>query len=63
MGALLVVRTGWGAGRRPVGSCGWRGAGPYYSPAYRAAFDLECRALARVRGDLGLDNVIIMVPF
>ncbi|MBY5164422.1 phosphoenolpyruvate synthase [Salsipaludibacter albus] len=42
---------------------GWRGARRYYSPAYRAAFDLECRALARVRGDLGLDNVIIMVPF
>ncbi len=42
---------------------GWRGARRYYSPEYRAAFDLECRALARVRNDLGLDNVIIMVPF
>jgi pyruvate,water dikinase len=42
---------------------GWRGARRYYSAEYRAAFELECRALARVRGDLGLDNVIVMVPF
>jgi len=42
---------------------GWRGASRYYDNAYRPAFDLECRALARVRDDLGLTNVKVMVPF
>jgi pyruvate,water dikinase len=42
---------------------GWRGASRYYMEGYREAFALECRALKRVREDMGLDNVIIMLPF
>lgn len=42
---------------------GWRGASRYYSEAYREAFELECRALKRVRDDLGLTNVKAMIPF
>lgn len=42
---------------------GWRGASRYTSAAFAEAFALECRALQRVRGDLGLINAIPMVPF
>ncbi len=42
---------------------GWRGASRYYDPAYRPAFDLECQALKRVRDEMGLTNVKVMVPF
>ncbi|HEX6296965.1 MAG TPA: phosphoenolpyruvate synthase [Burkholderiales bacterium] len=42
---------------------GWRGASRYYDERYRAGFALECRALARVRNEIGFTNVIIMVPF
>jgi len=42
---------------------GWRGASRYYAEAFRAAFALECRALGRVRQEMGLTNVIPMVPF
>jgi pyruvate,water dikinase len=42
---------------------GWRGASRYYSDRYRAAFALECQALKRVRDEMGLINVILMVPF
>ena len=42
---------------------GFRGASRYYSDAYREGFALECRAIKRVREEIGLDNVIIMVPF
>jgi pyruvate,water dikinase len=42
---------------------GWRGASRYCSPAFRAAFALECRALKRVRDVMGLTNAIPMVPF
>ena len=42
---------------------GWRGAARYYSEEYREAFALECRAIARVRGEMGLSNVVVMVPF
>jgi pyruvate,water dikinase len=42
---------------------GWRGASRYYDPTYRAAFALECQALKRVRDQMGLTNVIPMVPF
>ncbi|KGF73672.1 phosphoenolpyruvate synthase [Neosynechococcus sphagnicola sy1] len=42
---------------------GWRGASRYYDPAYREAFALECQALKRVREDMGLTNVIPMIPF
>ena len=42
---------------------GWRGAARYSSPEYADAFALECAAVARARGLLGLDNIIIMIPF
>jgi pyruvate, water dikinase len=42
---------------------GFRGASRYISPSFRDCFDLECRALKRVRNDMGLTNVWIMVPF
>jgi pyruvate, water dikinase len=42
---------------------GFRGASRYYSDRYRPGFSLECRAIADVREKIGLDNVIIMIPF
>lgn len=42
---------------------GWRGASRYASDDYRDGFALECRALRMVREQMGLDNVIVMVPF
>jgi pyruvate,water dikinase len=42
---------------------GWRGASRYYDPNYREAFALECRALKMVRDEMGLTNVIPMIPF
>ncbi|MEY3768410.1 MAG: phosphoenolpyruvate synthase, partial [Cyanobacteriota bacterium] len=42
---------------------GWRGASRYYAAGFREAFALECRALKRVREQMGLTNVIPMVPF
>lgn len=42
---------------------GWRGASRYYDPKYREAFGLECKALKRVRDEMGLTNVIPMIPF
>jgi pyruvate,water dikinase len=42
---------------------GFRGASRYYDKRYREGFALECRALKRVRDDMGLTNVKIMVPF
>ncbi len=42
---------------------GWRGASRYYSPQFLPAFEMECAALKRVREDLGLNNLKIMVPF
>ncbi|NYD35230.1 phosphoenolpyruvate synthase [Actinomycetospora corticicola] len=42
---------------------GWRGASRYYSDDYAEAFVLECRALHRVRIEMGFTNVIVMVPF
>lgn len=42
---------------------GWRGASRYYSEKYQAAFGLECMAIKKVREQLGLDNVVVMVPF
>ncbi|WP_338466198.1 phosphoenolpyruvate synthase [Novosphingobium sp. ZN18A2] len=42
---------------------GFRGASRYYDERYREGFALECRALKRVREELGFDNVIVMVPF
>ncbi|WP_341538695.1 putative PEP-binding protein, partial [Pseudomonas viridiflava] len=42
---------------------GFRGASRYISENFRDCFELECRALKRVREDMGLTNVEIMVPF
>ena len=42
---------------------GFRGASRYAHPAFREGFALECEAIRRVRGDMRLDNVIVMVPF
>jgi pyruvate,water dikinase len=42
---------------------GFRGASRFIDPSFRACFELECRALRRVRDQMGLDNVQIMVPF
>jgi len=42
---------------------GWRGASRYYDKEYKPAFVAECKALKRVRDDMGLTNVIAMVPF
>ncbi len=42
---------------------GWRGASRYYDPKYREAFGLECQAFKRVRDQMGLTNVIPMIPF
>lgn len=42
---------------------GWRGASRYYSKTYREAFGMECRAIKKVREVMGLDNVVVMIPF
>ncbi|QQD20008.1 phosphoenolpyruvate synthase [Spongiibacter nanhainus] len=42
---------------------GFRGASRYISDSFRECFDLECRALKRVRDEMDLSNVEIMVPF
>jgi pyruvate,water dikinase len=42
---------------------GFRGASRYVDEAFRPCFELECRALKRVRNEMGLTNVQVMVPF
>ncbi len=42
---------------------GFRGASRYYDPRYREGFALECRAMRKVRDEMGLTNVKLMVPF
>lgn len=42
---------------------GFRGASRYYSDNYKDGFALECQAIKRLRGEMGFDNVIIMIPF
>ncbi len=42
---------------------GWRGASRYYDPNYRDAYALECQAIKQVRDEMGLNNVIPMIPF
>ena len=42
---------------------GFRGASRYTHPAYAAGFALECAAMKQVRDDMGLTNVILMIPF
>lgn len=41
---------------------GWRGASRYYDPSYEPAFALECRALKKVRDEMGLTNMKLMIP-
>ena len=42
---------------------GWRGASRYYSDDYKTAFGLECKAIKQVREEMGLTNVVVMIPF
>jgi len=42
---------------------GWRGASRYYSENYQEAFGLECLAIKKVREEMGLKNVVVMIPF
>jgi len=42
---------------------GFRGASRYVDESFRPCFELECRALLKVREEMGLDNVQVMVPF
>jgi pyruvate,water dikinase len=42
---------------------GFRGASRYIDPSFRDAFALECKAVKRVREDMGLDNLWVMIPF
>src|SRR5690606_24141340 len=42
---------------------GFRGASRYYDDRYREGFALECAAIRRVRDDMGLTNVKVMIPF
>ncbi len=42
---------------------GWRGASRYYHPDYREGFALECRAIRRAREEIGLSNIVMMIPF
>ena len=42
---------------------GWRGASRYYHPDYRDGFGLECSAIVCAREEIGLTNIIVMIPF
>jgi pyruvate,water dikinase len=42
---------------------GWRGASRYYDEKFKPAYGLECRAIKKVRDEMGLTNVIPMIPF
>ncbi len=42
---------------------GWRGASRYYDPKFKDAFALECRAMKKVREEMGFTNVVPMIPF
>lgn len=42
---------------------GWRGASRYYDERYKEAFVLECKALKKVRDEMGITNIKAMVPF
>ena len=42
---------------------GFRGASRYYNPRYQAGFALECRAVKKVRDEMGLTNLKVMIPF
>jgi pyruvate,water dikinase len=42
---------------------GWRGASRYYDPNFSQAFALECQAIRKVRNNMGLHNLQVMIPF
>jgi pyruvate, water dikinase len=42
---------------------GWRGASRYYDEKFKPAFALECRAIKKARDEMGLTNIIPMIPF
>ena len=42
---------------------GFRGASRYYSPDYEAGFGLECRAIRKAREEIGMRNIVVMIPF
>ena len=42
---------------------GFRGASRYYSPRYKDGFALECRAMKKLREEMGFTNIIMMIPF
>lgn len=42
---------------------GWRGASRYYDDKFKQAFGLECLAIKKIRDEIGLDNVVVMIPF
>lgn len=42
---------------------GWRGASRYYAKEYKDAFGLECKAMLKIRNEMGLHNVQVMIPF
>ena len=42
---------------------GFRGASRYYHPRYQAGFALECKAVKKVRDEMGLTNLKLMIPF
>ncbi len=42
---------------------GFRGASRYRDPGFQDCFEMECRAIKRVREDMGLSNVEVMIPF
>jgi pyruvate, water dikinase len=42
---------------------GWRGASRYYDPKFKAGFELECKAVLKVRKEMGLTNLKTMIPF
>ncbi|MGY5848827.1 phosphoenolpyruvate synthase [Salegentibacter sp. F14] len=42
---------------------GFRGAARYYHPFYKAGFELECKAIKKLRDEMGLSNVKVMIPF
>ncbi|KAF5434957.1 pyruvate, water dikinase [Candidatus Methanophagaceae archaeon] len=42
---------------------GWRGASRYYDEKFKPAFRLECKAIKKVRDEMGLTNIRVMVPF
>ena len=42
---------------------GWRGASRYHDADYAEGFALECRAIRKLREEMGFDNVVVMIPF